>query len=64
VFTAGPIADLRKAIASESRPDFVAGYDALTQGCNACHIAAGFSFNVVTHPAANPYSNQGFEPAR
>jgi len=63
-FTAGPIAALRKAIAGRSQPDFVAAYDALTQGCNACHVAAQFSFNVVARPTANPYSNQRFEPSR
>jgi hypothetical protein len=63
-FTAGPVAALRKAIARESQPDFVAAYDSLTQGCNACHAAAQFSFNVVATPAANPYSNQNFQPRR
>jgi hypothetical protein len=59
-FTAGPVAALRGAIARESQPDFVAAYDALTEGCNACHVSAELSFNVVTRPAANPYSNQRF----
>ena len=62
--TSGPIAALREAIEKPSAPDFAAAYDALTQGCNACHVAAQFPFNVVTRPATNPYSNQRFEPAR
>jgi hypothetical protein len=63
-FTEGPVAALRKAIAGRSRRDFAAAYDALTQGCNGCHEASDFAFNVVTRPTANPYSNQSFEPAR
>ena len=63
-FTAGPVAALRKAIARQSQPEFDVAYDSLTQGCNACHAAAQFSFNVVATPAANPYSNQKFEPRR
>ncbi|MCX5740387.1 MAG: hypothetical protein NTZ61_18195 [Proteobacteria bacterium] len=63
-FTAGPIATLRAAIAKEHPAAFVAAYDALTQGCNACHVATQFSFNVVTRPAGNPYSNQSFGAER
>jgi hypothetical protein len=59
-FTAGPIAALRAAIAKQSRRDFAAAHDALTQGCNGCHDAANFSFNVVVRPTSNPYSNQNF----
>ncbi len=62
-FTAGPVAALRKAIAARSGPDFVKGYDALTEGCNGCHAAAKFSFNVVVRPTSNPYANQAFAPA-
>ena len=60
-FTAGPIEALRTAVASESAQDFAVAYDALTQGCNGCHNAARFSFNVITRPSANPYANQRFE---
>jgi hypothetical protein len=64
-FTAGPIAALRSAVAHRSAAEFAAAHDALTQGCNGCHAAAGFSFNVVTRPTANPYANQDFSaPAR
>jgi hypothetical protein len=63
-FTAGPIAALRAAIAGRSPSAFVASYDALTQGCNGCHEAAHFSFNVVARPTANPYGNQRFEVPR
>ena len=63
-FMAGPIAALRTAIARRSQAGFVAAHDALTQGCNACHVATEFSFNVVVRPASNPYSNQDFEAPR
>ena len=63
-FTAGPIAALRAAIAKQSRRDFAAAHDALTQGCNGCHDAANFSFNVVVRPTSNPYSNQDFAAPR
>jgi hypothetical protein len=61
-FTAAPLAALRRAISGESPQDFVTAYDALTQGCNGCHAATRFSFNVITRPASNPYANQRFEP--
>jgi hypothetical protein len=63
-FTGGPIAALRAAIAEENPASFVAAYDALTQACNACHVATEFSFNLVTRPAGNPYSNQSFGAPR
>jgi len=63
-FTAGPIAALRAAIAQQSPAAFVAAHDALTQGCNACHVATEFSFNVVVRPASNPFGNQDFEAPR
>jgi hypothetical protein len=59
-FTDGPIAALRAAIAKRSLASFVAAYDGLTQGCDGCHVATEFSFNVVTRPRSNPYSNQSF----
>jgi len=63
-FMAGPTAALRAAAARGNQPDFVAAHDALTEGCNACHVATEFSFNVVVRPTFNPYSNQAFEPPR
>lgn len=63
-FTAGPIAAVRAAIAKEQRASFVAAYDSLTQGCNACHAATQFSFNVVTRPTGSPYGNQSFGAPR
>ena len=39
---------------------FNAGYDALTAGCNVCHQATGFGFNVIVKPQKNVFSNQQF----
>ena len=63
-YSAGPIAALRGAITGGSGTDFVAAYEALTEGCNRCHIAVNFSFNVVTRPTGNPFSNQVFDVVR
>ncbi len=63
-FTAGPVLALRGAIRDESQAGFVAAFDSLTEGCNGCHAAAAFSFNVITRPSANPFSNQRFDAAR
>jgi len=63
-FTAGPIAALRTAIQRRDPAEFTAAYDSLTQGCNGCHRAMEFSFNVVERPTANPYSNQRFQLPR
>lgn len=60
-FTAGPIEELRQAIAGRDLVEFTAAYDSLTQGCNGCHRATEFSFNVVERPSENPYSNQRFQ---
>ena len=61
-FTTAPIAALRAAVAARDRARFVAAYDALTEGCNGCHQATRFGFNVVVRPRANPYANQQFAP--
>jgi hypothetical protein len=63
-FTAGPIEALRAAIERRDPVEFTAAYDSLTQGCNGCHRATEFSFNVVTRPSGNPFSNQHFQPPR
>lgn len=63
-FTAGPIEALRAAIDRRDPVEFTAAYDSLTQGCNGCHRATEFSFNVVRRPSGNPYSNQRFRSPR
>lgn len=63
-FTAPSLRALRAAVDARDAASFAAAYDALTAGCNGCHQAAGFSFNVVSRPSMNPYSNQEFRPAQ
>jgi hypothetical protein len=59
-----PLQQLEEAIKAQDRIRFAQAFDAVTDGCNACHRAANFGFNTVTRPTANPYSNQSFEPAK
>lgn len=61
-FTAPPLRALRAAVADREVSAFVTAYDSLTAACNGCHEVAGFSFNVVSRPTANPYSDQQFRP--
>ncbi len=58
-----PIRQLDEAVKDQDQTRFTKGFDDLTAGCNSCHQATKFGFNVVTRPAANPYTNQVFEPA-
>ena len=59
-----PLQQLQKVIAARDQAQIERAFDAVTDGCNSCHRAANFGFNVVTRPATNPYSNQLFAPAQ
>jgi len=61
---AEPLVALGEAIEKKDRAGFVRAYDAVTDGCNRCHQATNFGFNVVRRPEANSYSNQSFAPPR
>jgi len=53
--------DLRAVITAHDNQSFVAAYDGLTAGCNSCHQATNFGFNVVKRPSgASWFSNQAF----
>lgn len=58
-----PIGQLEEAVKAQDQERFTKAFDALTGGCNSCHQATKFGFNMVTRPTANPYSNQVFQPA-
>ena len=58
-----PVAQLDEAIKAKDQDRFLKAFDQLTEGCNGCHQATKFGFNVVTRPTGNPYANQQFEPA-
>jgi hypothetical protein len=57
-----PLADAGRAIGAKDRERFERAFDAVTDGCNRCHQATNFGFNVVQRPTANPFSNQDFTP--
>ena len=59
-YMSAPIAALRGAITAKNEMQFAAAYDALTAGCNGCHRATEFSFNVVVRPKASSFPNQDF----
>lgn len=59
-----PLSDLGRAVEVKDRARLTKAYDALTAGCNSCHQATNFGFNVVRRPAVNPYPNQSFAPPR
>jgi hypothetical protein len=52
-----PITDVQAAIRTKDTKAFEEKFDALTKGCNDCHDAMNFGFNVVQRPASNPYPN-------
>ncbi len=56
-----PLDQLDKAIKARDSAAFNQAFDALTEACNACHRATNFSFNVVTRPTTNTYTNQSFQ---
>lgn len=62
-FTRGPLDALRRATSRRDEAAFEAAFDSLTEGCNGCHEASGFGFNVVVRPTGNPYTNQRFRPS-
>ena len=55
-----PINQTAQAIQSKNPQTFTVGYDSITSGCNTCHQANGFGFNVIVTPQTNTYSNQQF----
>jgi hypothetical protein len=59
-----PLAEVGKAVEAKDRARFAMAFDAVTEGCNSCHRATNFSFNVVRRPASNPYANQSFAPPK
>jgi hypothetical protein len=60
----GPIAALQKAIDGKDRKAFVAAFDNLSAGCNACHKTLDHAFIAIQRPNMLPYSNQNFVPQK
>jgi hypothetical protein len=60
----GPLAALQKAIDGKDRKAFLAAFDTLSAGCNACHHALDHGFIAVQRPSLLPYSDQNFAPQK
>jgi len=63
-YTSSPLQQLRQAVEAKDKVAFAKAFDALTAGCNQCHEASSFGFNVVKRPTVPPFSNQDFTPKR
>lgn len=59
-----PINAVEAAIKQQDPQRFVAAYDQLTQGCNACHAAVDHPFVVIKTPDAPAFPNQEFQSRR
>ena len=58
-----PLKQLRAAIEKRDPVAFAGAYDAVTAGCNSCHQATRFGFNVVRRPSdPSWFGNQRFVP--
>jgi hypothetical protein len=62
--TSNELADLGKAVEAKDRAKFARAFDKLSAACNACHQTTKHGFIVIRRPAALPYTNQSFAPAR
>jgi hypothetical protein len=56
------IAMLEKSIEAKDYKAFTAGYDKLTQACNACHQGTENGFVVITRPTRPAFTNQDYRP--
>jgi hypothetical protein len=56
----GPVAALQKAIDGKDRKAFIAAFDNLSAGCNACHKSLDHGFISIQRPNMLPYSDQNF----
>lgn len=63
-YTSSAIQQLHAAVDAKDKVAFAKAFDALTAGCNQCHEASSFGFNVVKRPTAPPFSNQDFTPKK
>jgi hypothetical protein len=59
-----PIEALQKAIDGKDRKAFIAAFDSLSAGCNACHKTLDHAFISIQRPAMLPYSDQNFVPQK
>jgi hypothetical protein len=60
----GPMEELAKAIDAKDEVAFDAGYEKLTEGCNACHQAANVGIVVIKVPSGSSFPDQDFRPLK
>ena len=60
----GPMGEVDKAIDAKDEVAFDAGYEKLTEGCNACHQAANVGQVVIKSSERIELSRSGFQPAK
>ena len=58
------IVALEKAIEAKDYKGFAAGYDKLTQACNACHQGTENGFVVIKRPTQPAFTNQDYRPRK
>jgi hypothetical protein len=58
------IVALEKAIEAKDYKGFTAGYDKLTQACNACHQGTENGFVVIKRPTQPAFTNQDYRPRK
>ena len=63
-YTSSAMQQLHAAVDGRDKIAFAKAFDALTAGCNECHTASSFGFNVVKRPTSPPFTNQEFAPRR
>jgi hypothetical protein len=60
--TKGPLGEVDKAVDAQNLAAFGAGYEKLTEGCNACHQAANVGQVVIKMPDVSTFPDQDFRP--
>ena len=61
---ADPVEALETAIKAGDAGAFAVHYGRVTDGCNACHAAAGIGFIAIKTPDASAFPNQEFTPVK
>jgi hypothetical protein len=58
------ISALEKSVEAKDYKAFTAGYDRLTQACNACHQGTENGFIVIKRPSQPAFTNQDYRPRK
>ena len=59
-----PLTAVEAAVRQKDPQKFAAAYDALTQGCNACHMELDHPYVMIKTPDASAFPNQEFKAQR